>query len=203
MVSVTTGLSLTLGVIGTLLEVAVFVLAIRRKLSQQLALLSIYIFVLFPRDLTLDWFIYVQQPKTPHAISFFLYSYWTTAILLSFLRILLIAEICKRVLTQSLAVWKLAWRLLAFVGSCLIVWTAFGVMHDRHVMREYITTLEARLNILAAFFTLAVMGIGSYYRLLVFPLFQRVLIGSCIYSAVQLVDTRAGPVHTESYELCL
>jgi hypothetical protein len=167
-------------------------LAIRRGLFKNLVFLTIYIYALIPRGLILDWFSYGPPLKTPYAPYIIAYFYWSTALLLSFLRILAIAEVGKRILSQSPAVWGLAWRILAFAGVCLLIWTGLGVLHNRYVMRDYIMTLEQRLNILAAFVTLAIMGFGAYYRLLVNPLYRRILVASCIYSAIQLVDTELG-----------
>jgi hypothetical protein len=137
-------------------------------------------------------YFYGAHPESRHARLAYFYFYWGTAILLSLLRILAITEICKHILKQSPTVWTLTWRVVAFIGFCLVLWTAFGVIHDRLVVQQYINTLEQRLNVLAAFVSLAVMGIGIYYRLHFAPLFRGVLIGSCIYSAVQLVDSEVG-----------
>ena len=166
--------------------------AVRRNLIRQLVFLTIFIYVQIPRSLVLNWLNYGPPLKTVYAPYILAYFYWGTAVLLSFLRIFAIAEIGKRILTQSPAVWRIAWRLMATVGLCILIWTGFGVMHSRHVSRDYLMTLEQRLNILAAFVTLAIMGFGIYYRILVNPLYRRILIASCIYSAVQLVDTELG-----------
>ncbi len=179
-------------VVGAPSLIAATYFAIRRRLFKQLSFLTTYICIQIPRTLLLEWFAYGPPLKTPSAPYIQAYFYWTTAVLSSFLRILAIAEIGKHILTQSPAVWRLTWRLLALLGICILIWTGFGVMHNRHLIRDYVMTLEQRLNILAAFFTLAVMGIGAYYRLLINPLYRRILAASCIYSAIQLVDTELG-----------
>ena len=78
------------------------------------------------------------------------------------------------------------------IGACLAIWICLGAIQERHALHLYVIPLEQRLNILAAIFTLAVMGIGNYYRLFIYDLYRRVLVASCIYSAVQLVDTELG-----------
>jgi hypothetical protein len=187
MISIVSALNLVQFVFGYITCIVATYFTFRRKLFRQLVFLTIYICLQVPRDLILNWFNY-WPPKIPNFVYVNAYFYWMTAIILSFLRILTIAEIGKRILSQSSAVWNLAWRVLAVIGICILVWTALGVIHEGNVMQKYIPTLEQRLNILAAFLTLALMGIGIYYRLLVFPLYQRILVGSCIYSAIQLVD---------------
>jgi hypothetical protein len=191
MLSIVSGLNLAQFVIGYIACIAATYFAFRRQLLRKLVFLAIYIYIQIPRDLILDWFYY-RPPKIQNFLYIDIYFYWITAIILSFLRILTIAEIGKKILSQSPAVWKLGWRVLTVVAFSILVWTAFGVVHERQVLQQYILTLEQRLNILASFLTLALMGIGIYYQLLVFPLYRRVLVGSCIYSAVQLVDTELG-----------
>src|SRR5271169_4722454 len=100
-------LNLGLLVIGNAVYIPVIYFVFRRRLFKQLAFLTIYIYAQIPRDLILNWLNYWPPLGIPYFVYIHAYFYWITAIILSFLRILAIAEIGKNILCQSPAVRKL------------------------------------------------------------------------------------------------
>lgn len=190
--SFTSSLSFFASVLGESSQLILLVLAFFKKLFRELKCLSAYIIFQVSRDAALLYITYEVPLTTRGARHFYAYSYWTTAFILSFLRLAIIIEICRRVLREYHAVWYFSWRILTIVAIVMLSWTIYAVMRDTHAVQSFILTAQQQLDFTSAALLLIVISIGVYYEIYISPLYRLVLIGSCIYSSVQVVDSELG-----------
>ncbi len=175
-------------ILGDTAQLSLLLLAFRRKLWRQLTFLFVYVIFLVPREAIWAGVSHTPLLFTKRAF----YFYYITDFVLIFLRVFIIAEICWRVLRVYPAIRTLAWRFLTLIGLALFSWAAFTAVRHPHFRKNLILIGLQRLNISLAVLLLLLLIIGIYYAVRVHPLYRFVLIGSCIYSAIQIVDMEVG-----------
>jgi hypothetical protein len=116
------------------------------------------------------------------------YVYWSSQFLLSALRLLTIAEIARRSLRDYPAVWALAWRTLSVAALFLLSWTSYSAIQQLHHFRRFLAVPGQRLESMEAILLLVVLFLGVYYRVRISPLYRWILVGICIYSAIQVAN---------------
>lgn len=159
-----------------------------RRLYRQLWFLTAYVILLTPAVFAWIWLSQVPLVNTHFG---FLY-YWTANSILTFLRLFILAEICWRVLHEYRLVWTLAWRVLAGITCLLFMVTLYFLMQNAHGFQGFILTAQQGLDFTQAILLLLLLFIGAYYQIKISPLYRLVLVGSCIYSAVQLTNSQLG-----------
>ncbi len=159
-----------------------------RKLYRQLVFLTAYVIVLTPAVIAWIW---LSRSPLLNTHGGFLY-YWTANSILTFLRLFILAEICWRVLHDYHVVWTLTRRALAGIAAFLLLVTAYFLMQHWNDYQGFILTLQQGLDFTQAVLLLVLMSVGIYYQIRISPLYRLVLVGSCIYSAVQLTNSQLG-----------
>jgi hypothetical protein len=166
------------------LDFALLVLSIRRKLYQKLVFFFSYVVLLSAQEpviwwvSSLPWFYSDAWRNT----------YWSIQLCLSILRLLTIAEISRRSLIAYPAVWNFGWRLLSAAAAILLSWTAFSAFHGRHYIRIFIAVGGQRFEMMQAVLLLLLLFLGVYYRVRISQFYRLILIGICIYSAIQIAN---------------
>lgn len=182
--SLTHFLDIFLATVSYPLDLLLIFLVFQRKVLHKLTFLVVYAVVYVPRNIVMGWLSHTALYGTRGV--FFLY--WGLAFLLSFLRLLLIGEICRRVLRAYAAVWYFAWRFLVIVAGIFLVWTASAVVQNAGHWKWLITAADQRVSVMQAVILLLVLGIGTYYQVHISRFFQLIFVGSCIYSALQVTN---------------
>jgi hypothetical protein len=179
---------ITLG-LGNGVTVLLLILALHYKLFRTLKAPVFY--VIFACMQTVWMNCIGPVPKTYHDPGFYFYfwSYWITVFTLSFFRLFVILEICKRVLRDYAAVKTLAWRILSGVAVIMFSWTAYWAIRNAHHVRKLVSTFQATTDLSFAVLLLTLMALGVYYKMRIPTLYRSLLIGSCIYSAEQVVGS--------------
>ena len=170
--------------------VPLLVIALHRNLFQKMKFLVIYVIVANLETVPFLWIGQRPLPLTHPRFFLYFYSYWISAFVLSFLRLLIIIEICERILVGYPAIRSFAWRILIGLAMVLFSGTAYYSARNAHHLRTLITMGQQATDTSLAVLLLTLLGIGVYYRIRVPPLYKLVLIGSCIYSTEQLVTNR-------------
>lgn len=166
------------------LEWTLLFLSLKNKIYRQLKFFSAYILVLCVQEpvglwiSSLPWFRSTAWNNT----------YWSIQLCLSVLRLLTIAEISRRSLIAYPAVWNFGWRLLSFAAAILVSWTAFSAFRGRHYIRIFVAVVGQRFETMQAVLLLLLLFLGVYYRVRISQLYRLILIGICIYSAIQIAN---------------
>jgi len=158
---------------------------------RQVKFLIFYILFTIVRAIALEW--YGESPAYGDRSFYpYFYSYWAAAFVISFLRLFITLEICEKVLRRYQAVKVFAWRILAGLTVVLFSWTVYFAIRNIHHVKRLILTFQQTTDVSFALLLLTLLSIGAYYRMRIPPLYWSILIGSCIYSAVQVVDSELG-----------
>jgi hypothetical protein len=185
-------LNWSFGALGDILLPLLLVLVFRNRVYRQLKFFVFYLLFASARTLALE--LYRPPPASIHDRWYYpyFYSFWISAFVLSFLRLFITLEICERVLRRYPALRVLIWRIMAALAVALFSWTLyFAIQNFPHVPR-LILTFQQTTDVSFALLLLTLMGIGVYYRMRIPALYRIILIGSCVYSAVQIVDSELG-----------
>ncbi len=188
MTFLTNALNLAPTYLAYCLEVLLLVLAVRKRIYRSLMILAIYIFLLFSRETV--W-LYISHTSYfgANRASYF---YYISDGVLTLIRLLVIVEIGIRTLRGYPAIWPFAWRVLGLIGSALILWGTTAVIRDAHSPQQLILSIREFLNTSQALILLMVLAIGLYYRVFVPQLFRSIVVGICIFSAVQIFNSELG-----------
>jgi hypothetical protein len=185
------GLFITL--VSDAFSIALFAFALQRKLYRKSAFFTAYILLLVPREFAWLWISNTSLLRTTPAF----YFYWITDIFLSILRLATILEICWCALRNYPAVWSVARRILTSIGIILLLWTGNSALHNTRWIKYFISMSMQRFEFMQAALLLILLIIGVYYRIHIPALYRLVLIGICIYSAVQVANYEWGRFTTE------
>jgi hypothetical protein len=166
------------------LEWALLFFLFKNKLYRQLKFFSVYLLVLSIQEPVgwwvsfLPWFNSIAWGNT----------FWSIQFLLLLLRLLTIAEISRRSLIPYPAVWGFGWRVLSAAAAILLSWTALSAFQGGHHLRIFIGVGFQRFEIMQAVLLLLLLLLGVYYRVRLSQLNRLILIGICIYSAIQIAN---------------
>jgi hypothetical protein len=193
MLSPATLANIFLMIFGFPLDFGLLIALIWRRIFSQLRFLALYGFFLGPREVVTVLFAYSLPLATSRTARHFdFYFYWATAFVLSFLRLGIIIEIFRRVVSGYRAIWGLAWRLLTITAVALSSWTVFSAARQIHAVQAFILTSQQLWDFSTAIIVLFVIGWCVYYQIQIPRLHWLVLVGSCLYSCVQVADSELG-----------
>jgi hypothetical protein len=167
--------------------VLLLILALRYKLSRKLKSLVFYVVFACVQAIWMNCLGPVPKSYTDPGWANYFYTYWILTFTLSFFRLYVILEICKLVLRDYVAVKTFAWRILSAVSVIMFSWTGYFAIRNAHHLRRLVFTFQETTDLTFALLLLTLMGLGVYYRIRIPALFRYILIGSCIYSAEQVV----------------
>jgi hypothetical protein len=170
------------GPLTACLDFALLVLLIRRKLYRKLIFFSAYIVLLSAYEPVAWWISFLPWFNSLTWNT----TFWSVQFILSLLRLLAIAEISRRSLIAYPAVWSLGWRVLSAAAAILLAWTAYSAFPGRHHFRIFMAVGFQRFETMQAILLLLLLFLGVYYRVQISHLYRRILIGICIYSAIQV-----------------
>jgi hypothetical protein len=169
--------------------VLLLILALRYKLSRTLKSLVIYVVFACVQSIWIECLGAVPHSYQDPGFYYYFYTYWILGFTLSILRLYIILEICKLVLQDYTAVKTFAWRILAGMSVIMFSWTVYFAIRNAHHLRRLLLTFQATTDLSFAVLLLTLMGFGVYYKMRILELYRYVLIGSCIYSAEQVVGS--------------
>lgn len=169
---------------GFLFEVAIFSLALRRRLFRQLPFFTIYLGLVVADEATL-WLTYRLTGIDSH-VSFEVY--WTLQALLVLARAFAVYDICRVLLARYTGVWKLARPFLMMLGLVLAGSAAATSRQQVHPISA--TTLMAERGL--EFTVVAVLVFGlifcRYYGVQIDRHLAWIALGLGLYSAVQVAN---------------
>jgi hypothetical protein len=170
------------------LDFCLLFLALRKRTRAQLTFLLVYAVFNTPRDIGTYWISHTPYFKA----HWFSYSYWAAAFLLSFIRLAIICEICRRVLRRYVAVWYFASRFLVLLIGVFLLWIAHSAVHNAGSFRNLVLTANQQVSVMQAVVLLVVVAIGVYYHIHISRFYSLILTASCIYSALELTNSELG-----------
>jgi hypothetical protein len=169
--------------------VLLLVLAVRYKLSRTLKSLVTYAVFACLQTVWMSCIGPVPKTYKDPGFYFYFYSYWVSAFILAYLRLYVILEICKLVLRDYSAVKMFAWRILSAVAVIMFSWTAYFAIRNAHHPGRLVLTFQQTTDLSFAVLLLTLMSLGVYYNMNIHIFYRRILVGSCIYSAEQVVSS--------------
>jgi len=188
MPAATTLVSFVAIVLGCSLDLALFVLVFRKKLYGKLIVFALYFTLLGPWQ-----YIWIWASNTPRLyLVTWIYFFWASQFAFSVLRLLAITEICWRALHEYSVVWKLTLRILGVALVFLLSWTTSSAINNSHVFRAFISKGLQRFEFMQAVLLLAILFVGTYYSIVVPPLYRWMLAGAGVFSAIQVANYELG-----------
>lgn len=167
-----------------ILELAVFSLAVRRKLLSEMPFFSIYLGLLVASEV-IRWAVYRATTLDSRA-SFD--TYWTTQALLVCFRALVVYEICKLLLHSYKGIWRLCRPFLLAVAAILIADAAFVAQESAHQAATAILTAERGLEVAVLAILLLGLAFCRYYGVRIERYLLWIGLGLGFYSAVQVAN---------------
>lgn len=168
------------------LEVALVFVAFKRRVYKRLTFFFLYSVLLLVSEIGQEWVSY-----TPWFYSgSYLYVFWSTQFVLSFLRLITIAEIARRSLRGYPAVWTFAWRTLSVAALLLMSWTTYSAIKYFHHFRRFLAVPGQRFEFMQAVLLLLLLFLGVYYRVWISLFYRLILTGICIYSSVLVANNQ-------------
>lgn len=167
-----------------ILELAVFSLAVRRKILRDMPFFSIYLGLLVASEV-IRWLVFRVTTLDSRA-SFD--TYWTTQALLVCFRALVVYEICKLLLRPYKGIWRMCQPVLFAVAAILIADAAVVARESAHQAATAILTAERGLEIAALAILLLGLAFCKYYGLRIERYLLWIGLGLGFYSAVQVAN---------------
>lgn len=168
------------------LEFALLFLSFRRKLYRKLVFFFAYVVLLAVQE-PVTWWVSYSPWYYSNAWG---NTFWSIQFVLSLLRLLTIAEISRRSLRSYPAVWSLSWRVLSAVATLLMTWTAYSALRGPYYIRLFVAIGGRRFETMQAVLLLLLLFLGVYYGVRISQLYRLILIGICIYSAIQIATNQ-------------
>jgi len=182
-------------VLGLCLDIVVAFAAVRSGLFKRLPVFTAYLVVVVSCDLLADSFrLLLGSRSTP-----VFYEYWAGQAVMIGMRAGAVAEICFRILSPYIGIWRL-WRIfLAGVALFLLVSAAYSAAGQQHSMTVFITVLQRGVE-LAIVGTLAFALVFAQYYELKIERFMKLIVGGLVfYSAVQIGNSQFMSTLKSSY----
>ncbi len=168
------------------LELALICMAYRRRFYGELSFFSAYLVLVTVQEIA-GWRVsYTPWFNSENC----LYVFWSIQFVLSLLRLLSIGEIAGRSLRGYPAVWSFSWRSLSIATALLLSWTTYSAAKNVHHFRRFLAIGGQRFECMQAILLLLLLFLGVYYRVRIPPLYRSILIGMCIYSAIQVANNQ-------------
>lgn len=170
--------------VGTLLEIVVCVLILRRGLYRRLPFFSTFL-ALDLASAMLVWWTYSHWGYGSWAAW---YVAWIPQGVLLLVRGLAVAELCWSSLRTYRGIWALTWRLLCGIALLLVLNAGLDASGNAHWMLQFVLTAERGLELSAAVILLLLLLTASYYRIRLEPVQGLIALGLCFYSLIQVLN---------------
>lgn len=170
--------------VAALLEVSVFVIALRRELQERQPLLTTYLGLLVALEGAM-WLTYTLAGVRSR---FSLYAYWTQQSLLMIFRGIAVYEICRVTLARYAGVWRLC---RGFLLAILTILAFTGIIAASRSGPRYsviISTAGRGLELAIVSVLLFGLAFCRYYRVEVPGYLALISVGFGFYSAVQVIN---------------
>ncbi len=169
---------------GTLLEVILCVLIVRRGLYRRLPFFSTYLALVFARSTLMWWAYRVLGYGSPSSF----YIAWITQGILLLARGLAVAELCWSSLRAYRGIWALTWRLLAAIALALVVHAGLSAAGNRSWIAPFVLTAERGLELAAVGILVLLLAACRYYEIRLELVQKMILLGLGFYSAIQVLN---------------
>ncbi len=173
-----------LAMASSLLQLAVCVLAWRRRLYLRLPLFTAYLTLLLVRTLFL-WVLYLSVGYDS-PLSF--QGYWVSQGILLAARGVAVAEIAWRAVREYRGVWALGWRLLCGIALLLLVHAAVDARGAASWIAPFLLTAERDLELAVLGILVVLLTLCRYYGIRLEPVQKMVALGMGFYSAIQSLN---------------
>jgi hypothetical protein len=181
------GSEYALWIIGTALRILLCIMILRHRTYRQIPFFSAFVLFAVFRSLLL-WWVY-HDPRIEDGIEF--NTYWLTQLVLVTGRGLAVVEICWLTLRAHRGVWALAWRLLAAVGTCLLVFAVIAGIEELHRVSPFVLRVERGLELGVIALLITLFAVCRYYGVQADPLVKYVAIGLGLHAAIQAMNNTA------------
>ncbi len=169
---------------GTLLQLILCSLLLRRRAYGEIPLFCTYVFLATARSLSLWWIYHDPTLEAGMVFNF----YWVTQLLNVTARGLAAAEVCWLALRAHRGVWALAWRLLAAVGAVLTAFAGMAAWQNTRWIDAVVLRAERGLELAVAGVLLALLAVSRYYGIQVQATAKYIAIGLGLYAAIQMIN---------------
>ncbi len=176
-------------ILGNGVTALLLILVFRYRLSRTLKSLLIYVVFACVQSVWMNCIGPVPKTYMDPGFYFYFYSYWMSGFILAYLRLYVILEICKLVLRDYAAIKMFAWRILSAVAVIMFSWTAYFAIRNAHHPARLVLTFQKTTDLSFAVLLLTLLSLGVYYNMNIHSFYRRILIGSCIYSAEQVLSS--------------
>ncbi len=168
----------------TLLELILFILAVRRRLYLRLPFFTGYLALVLGRD-TLLWWAYHTLGSGSRSVWYI--AYITQGVML-LARGAAVAEVCCSSLRAYRGIWALTWRLLFGVALLLLLYAGLDAYGHAPWISSFLLVIERGLELAAAALLLSLLIISVYYGVRLGPVHKMVAVGLCFYSGIQVLN---------------
>jgi hypothetical protein len=169
---------------GAFLELAVFMLAIRRKLYQKHPLLTIYLCLLIVEQVVMTT-VYAAVGIRPY-VTF--YTFWALQCLLVLWRGASVYELCRVLLAPFAGVWRICRSFLLLIAMVLGVTAYFAASESGPRVSSIVSTAERGLELAIVGILLFGLAFCRYYQIRIERYILWIGLGFGFYSAVQVVN---------------
>ncbi len=170
--------------VGTLIEVVLCVLIVRRGLYRRLPFFSGYLALILACGALNRW----AYHKWGYSSWTAWYFAWITQGVALLARGLAVAELCWSSLRAYRGIWALAWRLLLGIAVLLLLSATVDARGSTRWIVGFMLTAERGLELAAAVILLSLLLISGYYRIRLEPAQRMIVLGLCFYSSVQVLN---------------
>jgi hypothetical protein len=171
--------------IGLSLEIAVALLAIRRRLFSELPIFTLYLSLVALVQIGV-WGVFLTSGLNSRA-SF--WTYWDTQGILVFFRAMVIGELARRILSPYEGVWALARMVLSTVAVILLIVAGVTAFQNQHTLITFISSLERGLE----FAVIGTLGLtilfSRYYEIEIERPVMLIAIGLIVYSSIAVANS--------------
>ena len=182
-------------ILGLCLDMVVAFAAVRSGLFKRLPVFTAYLIVVVSCDLLADSFLLLLGARSTAVF----YEYWAGQAAMVGMRAAAVAEICFRILSPYIGIWRLCRIFLAGAALLLLVSAAYSAAGQQHSMTVFITVLQRGLE-LAIVGTLAfALVFAEYYELEIDRFMKLIVAGLVFYSAVQIGNSQFMSTSKSSY----
>jgi hypothetical protein len=178
-----------------ILEILVFILALRRRLHLQLPLFSLYLALLVTRAV----FIFMVYHSTGYTSHLAFHSYWITQAVLLSGRAAAIAELAW-VASRNYPGFRLVLKwVLACIAAILLLRAAFVAVENASRLPSFVLNLERDIELAAAVILVVLLALSGRYQVRLETPQRLIAIGLFVYSLVQVLNNVVSRQWLQSY----
>jgi hypothetical protein len=165
----------------TLLEGILLVLIVRRRLSYSHPAFSLYIVAVILQSGAVAWSSWNWGPRSIQHFNIV----WGSQALVVCARWLAITEITRKILAGYSGIWRMASRILFFLGAIVLIYS-IAVSTNRWELM--VLNADRAVELCIAAFVVGMLLFARYYRLAMGNLERQLTIGFCLYSCSWVIN---------------